>query len=536
MSTPTGTAGRTVTGTGRLLRFMLRRERLALPVWLVVIGALLGIQSRASQAIYDPAHLDQLRETLGSNAAFVALAGPRELIATIGGEVLFEIFGYVLIMVALMNMFLVGRNSRADEETGRAELIRSTRVGRRAPLLAALLLACLSNVAVAVVLAAVGIGTGLPAWGSVVCGLAAAGAGVFFAALAGVAMQVFDHTRAAYGAVAIAIGATYLLRAAGDVALTPLAWLSPIGWSQRTLPYVENRLWPLAVPVVTGALLTVAAVALLDRRDFGAGLIATRPGPATASRALRTPLGLAWRLHRGPVIGWLVGLFLVSLIFGSFSRDIERFFEENPAAIALMSGGAEDVIDGYLGFTTVLLSVFAGIYGVTAVLRARAEETSGRAEPVLATRVGRWRWLGSHVAVAGTGTAALLLAIGVGLGTGHAAATGDPGQVPRFIGVAFVNAPAVGVLVALAVFAFGLVPRLAAPAAWALVGVVLVVVIFDDIADVPEWVRRVSPYTHTPFAPVEPVTATPLVALAAIVATLVVTGFAGLRRRDIARS
>lgn len=270
--------------------------------------------------------------------------------------------------------------------------------------------------------------------------------------------------------------------------------------------------------------------------DFGAGLIASRPGPATASRALRTPLGLAWRLHRAPLIGWLIGLFLVSLTFGLFTRDIEKYFAENPAVVALMSGGAEDVIDGYLGVTTVLLSVFAGVYGVTAVLRARGEETSGRAEPVLATRVSRWRWLGSHVAVAGVGTAALLLAIGAGLGIGHAAATGDPGQVPRLVGVAFVNAPAAAAPVALAVGGFGLVPRLAAAAAWTLVGVVLVVAIFDDIADLPEWLRRLSPYTHTPFAPVEPVTATPPVALSALGVALLVAGFAGLRRRDIGRS
>ncbi|MBX6749481.1 MAG: ABC transporter permease [Micromonosporaceae bacterium] len=536
MSGPTGAAGRTLAGSGRLLRFMLRRERLALPIWLAVIGALLGTQSRASQAVYDPAHLDQLRETLGGNPAVVALAGPPELIVTIGGEVAFEVFGYVLIVVALMNMFLVGRNSRADEETGRAELIRSTRVGRRAPLLAALTLACLSNVAAAGVLATVGVATGLPVWGSVVCGLAAAAAGLFFAALAGVAMQVFDHSRAAYGAVLAVLGAAYLLRAAGDAAVTALAWLSPIGWSQRTLPFAANRLWPLALPIVTGALLTWAAVALLDRRDFGAGLVATRPGPASASRALRTPLGLAWRLHRGPIVGWLIGLFLLSLTFGSLSSEIEQFFEENPAAVALLSGGAEDVVNGYLGFTTVLLSVFAGVYGVSAMLRARSEETGGRAEPVLATRTSRWRWLGSHVAVVGVGTAALLVAIGGGMGAGHAAATGDPGQMPRLIGVAFVNAPAVAVLVALAVFAFGLAPRLAAAAAWTLVGFVLFLVIFDDIVDVPEWLRQVSPYTHTPLAPVDPVTATPLVALSAVVAVLLVAGFAGLRRRDIGRS
>ena len=64
---------------------------------------------------------------MGGNSAVVAFSGPTQLLATIGGEVVFEIFSYVAIVVALMNMFLVGRHTRTDEETGRAELVRSAR-------------------------------------------------------------------------------------------------------------------------------------------------------------------------------------------------------------------------------------------------------------------------------------------------------------------------------------------------------------------------------------------------------------------------
>ena len=259
MSAATATAGPaiagqhgTAAGTGVLLRFMLRRERRGLPWWLLGTGFLVVYQSVGSQSLYDtPEKLAQLRETLGGNPAMVAMSGPSELLDTIGGEVVFEIFSYVAIVVALMNMFLVGRHTRADEETGRAELIRSARVGRDAILAAALALAAIANTAVAVVVFAATAGTGLPrgrldrcsrsrwpAWGRASPRLTA------------VAVQVFDSPRAVYGAVGAALGAAYILRAAGDAGDGILSWLSPIGWGQQTLPYVQNRWWPLLVPLV----------------------------------------------------------------------------------------------------------------------------------------------------------------------------------------------------------------------------------------------------------------------------------------------
>ncbi|MFD0852695.1 ABC transporter permease, partial [Actinomadura adrarensis] len=124
---------RTIAGTGTLLRFLLRRERSTLPWWLLGITFLFAFQSTGSQNLYDtPQELAELRETMGANAAVVAMSGPVELLETIGGEVLFEIFAFMAIIAALMNMFLVGRNTRTEEETGRAELIRSARIGRRA--------------------------------------------------------------------------------------------------------------------------------------------------------------------------------------------------------------------------------------------------------------------------------------------------------------------------------------------------------------------------------------------------------------------
>jgi ABC-2 type transport system permease protein len=521
-------------GAATLLRFMLRRERFSLPWWLLGTAMLMAIQSTQSQSIYStPEDLAKLRATLGGNAAVIAMSGPTELLANIGGEVVFEIFSYLAIVVGLMNMFLVGRHTRADEESGRAELIRSARVGRRAPLAAAIGLAGLANLAAAVLVFAAAAGTGLPAGGSALLAAAIAGVGLTFAALTAVAVQVFENVRAAYGTVAGAIGAAYALRGAGDVGSGTLSWLSPIGWGQRTFPYAADRWWPLLLPLAATAALLAVAVALLERRDFGVGLVPSRPGRATASRYLNGPFGLAWRLQRGALIGWAVGLALLAAAYGSIGNTIEEYVADNPEIADFLPGGASDVIDSYLALTVMLSALIVGAFGVSSAMRLRGEETSGRAEPVLATATSRARWVGGHLSVALAGSALVLVAIGAGEGLAYGLIVADVGQVPRLAAVALIYVPAVWLVIGVAIASLGWLPRAAAAIAWTTVGLCAFVGLFADTLDLPRWLRDVSPFTHTPRAPFDSVTAGPLLAVAAVAVVLLAGGLVGYRRRDI---
>ncbi|MBJ8341258.1 ABC transporter permease [Antrihabitans sp. YC3-6] len=529
-------AGRTAdaAGTSALFRFALRRERRGLPWWLTGTAVLLGYQSWGSQSFYDsPAKLAQLRETMGGNAAMVAMAGPAELLTTIGGEVVFEIFAYLAVVVALMNMFLVGRCTRTDEDNGRAELVRSARVGRRAPLLAAVALAGFADVAVAIAVFGAAVVTGLPTGGSILLAASLAGVGIVFAGLTAVAAQVFENPRSVYGAVASTIGIAYALRAIGDVGDGTLSWLSPIGWGQRTFPFAGDRWWPLVLPTIAGAALVVGAVAILDRRDYGAGVFGSRSGRARASWALGSPLGLAWRLQRGALLMWIVGVFTLGAAYGSFGNSIEDFIADNPEIAAYLPGGAGDAVNAYLALTITMAVLLAAAYGISSALRVRGEESSGRAEPVFATPTGRTNWFASHIAVAFVGSAFVALAGGFGEGLAYGLTISDPGQAVRLAGVALVYLPAMWFVVAVAVLGVGYLPKLAAALAWAAFGYCVVVVMFADSFKLPDWVRSASPFTHTAQAPLENITAGATFAILALTVAVLVLGFAGFRNRDV---
>jgi ABC-2 type transport system permease protein len=84
-----------------------------------------------------------------------------------------------------------------------------------------------------------------------------------------------------------------------------------------------------------------------------------------------------------------------------------------------------------------------------------------RAEPVLATSAGRLRWAASHLVFSCAGPAAALAAAGLAAGLAYGSSTGDVGrQLPRVLGGALVQLPAVWVLAGIAVALFGLLPRL----------------------------------------------------------------------------
>ncbi|MCK1794954.1 ABC transporter permease [Streptomyces sp. XM4193] len=531
---------RTLAGTVALLRFGLRRDRLRLTVWLfsLLAGTLMSL---AGVADLNPTAEDREAFAEASDSpAGLALSGPSRYLDDYshGSMIGHQLLGFTVVLVAMMSVFLVVRHTRTEEETGRAELVRATAVGRHAYLSAALLLAVLANLALAALLAA-GLAAsghqGVSVQGSLLYGLAHAAVGVVFAAVAAVTVQLSAHSRAASGSALAVLGLAYVLRAAGDTGGDTgggtLSWLSPIGWAQRTHVYVDDRWWPLALCVLLSLALIAPAYLLSTRRDVGAGLRAARLGSRTASPALLRPLGLELRLHRGMLTGFAVGLLLLGAAYGAILGDVEEVLD----SVDSMRRSAEAMGDLTEAFAAMLMTMIATVgsaYVVLAVLRARSEEVSGRAEPLLATGLSRHRWLGGHLTVALLGGPFLLLLAGLGFGLLGSVTADDPSLVPKLVGAALLHSPALWVTAGAAAALFGLAPRWSA-AAWVLPVYSFVVGYLGQVLGFPEWMNNLSPFGHVSQAPAEPVEWLPLVLLTVCALVLLAFGVLGFRRRDL---
>lgn len=205
------------------------------------------------------------------------------------------------------------------------------------------------------------------------------------------------------------LGVAFVLRGVGDSAGAGgpswLSWASPLAWIQFTRPFAAERWWVLLLPLAVFALGVALAFALAARRDLGAGLLPGRPGRATASRLLSGPFGLAWRLQWGTLAGWMTGYAFTFAACGAAAKGVGQLLGTSSALQHEFTrlGGQAAITDAYLAALMLLAGLVAAAYATSAVLRMRAEETGGLAEPLLAAAVGRVRWGFSHVAVAVTG-------------------------------------------------------------------------------------------------------------------------------------
>ncbi|MGK5532056.1 ABC transporter permease [Streptomyces sp. URMC 129] len=533
-----GHRGAALAGTGTLIRFDLRRDRVRLPVWIgaLLFGTLSSVSSFESQ--YATAEdRDSLAETLGGPAG-LAMSGPEHYLSGdygYGAMTGHQLIGFFGIMVGLMSVLTVVRHTRTEEETGRAELLRSNVVGRHAHLTAALTVAVAANLLLALLLAGALAGMGLAgvtASGSLLYGATSAAIGVTFAAVAAVAVQITPFARGASGLALAAIGAAYALRAVGDVGSGVFSWLSPIGWAQRTYVYVDDRWWPLLLNAALTAVCAAAAYRLSTRRDVGAGLRPPRPGRPHASAGLTRPVGFALRLHRGVLAGFAAGALLFSLMYGSILGDAEELLEDNATLRESVAALGGDIVESFASVIMSVLAIVAASYVVMASLRPRAEETGGRAEPVLATGLSRTRWAGSHLVVALTGGTLIMLAAGLGFGLSGAASADDPDLVGKLAGASLAYAPALWVTAGVAVALFGWFPR-ASAAAWIVPAYAFVVVYLGELTDMPDALSNLSPIGHVPQVPAAELEWTPLGVLTALAAGLIALGLAGFRRRDL---
>lgn len=537
----TSAAGTSLAGTGALTRLALRRDRIMMAAWIYALTAVGYASVAATKRLYTtPAELLAFARTASKDKITLAMYGPASDLSTLGGVATWKLGVYGAIAAAVMSMFIVIRHTRGDEDAGRLELVGAGAVGRSAPLTAGLLAALLANLGLGLLIA-VGLAVaGLPAVDSLGFGLGAAGVGCVFAAVTALAAQLAASARTALGLAASVLGVAYLLRAVGDASspgswATGLSWVSPIGWTLQMRPFGPLHWWVLLISLLATIVVTAAAYAFAGRRDLGTGLLPVRPGPAAAGGSLRGPLGLAWRLQRGPLLAWASAFAVYGLVMGALASSIAQLVGSNAGARKMFTtmGGQSGLVNAFLAAIMAIMGVLASVYAVQAALRLRGEESGQRAEPVLAAAVGRIRWAASHLVFAVFGPVLLLVLAGLGMGLVHGANTGDIGKaVAQLLGSALVQMPAVWVLTGITVALFGLVPRLAT-LAWGALAAFLLLTELGAFLGLNKWAVDISPFTHVPKLPGGTVTAAPLLWLTAVAAALAVAGLAGLRHRDL---
>ena len=550
-----------------LMKLALRRERIISFAWVVMSTLLIAGLAVGMYHAIDP----QARVEMGAmfeNPAMVAMIGPAYTLDAPGHfGVLYTtlMLLFTQIAIALMNIFLVVRHTRGDEEKGRYEVLRSLPIGRMSNLHAAMVTAVIINTGLSLV---VGLGlfvagdASFTFEGSLLWGASLGAVGLCFAGVAALFSQLSSSSRGAIGYSTTAVIAFYFLRVPADMDLDRLwlTFLSPFSLGLRTEAFLSNNWWPIGVLILLAGAMTLVAYHLSSIRDIDQGIIPDRPGRAHGGLLMKSPLGLTFRLTRNYVMWVILGMFLLGASYASILGDIDNFVAHNelyqgliltPAGIdvtALEHLPSEQVVDmmrtivAYAGFTITTLfasmvnSIMA-VFGLAAlivlILKIKGEEKDTRAELIIATPVSKVNYLGGYALI--TAVTAVLMQVAMPLGLYLVGAAILPaGELPLafVMEASLVFVPALWVMIGLTLFFIGLLPKYTL-VMWGYYGYSFLILLIGRMGIFPEWVNYTTPFGFVPQLPMESTQLLPLMGLMVVAFILGAAGFIGYRKRNL---
>jgi len=532
-----------MTGFGTALRLAFRRNRMFYLWWILGLSVLLPLTVTKYHDLVPEGESGQLvLAQLAGNPTMLALLGPAFDLSNAGGFTFWRVGTFTAAAVAMMAALGVIRATRAEEEEGRAELIRAGAMTRSAPLAAGVALglaACLVlGLASTLMLLAATPGVA----GAVATGLGLALTGTMFVGVAAVWAQVFPSARTArVWSLGIVLGGLYLARAMVD-ASTPSAtvdawrWAMPMDWAALARPYASERWWVFLLPLAVTVVLVGLAFWLESVRDLGAGLRAATRGVSTASPSLSGSAGLSWRLLRVSIIGWTVGILVTAVGMGSMSLSVDSMFTDQPQITEMlrkMAGGTQVIRDAFFVAMLSIVATIVTMAGVMLLSRLRSEETDGRAEVMLATSTTRWRYALSTLVPAILLPVVLLVLTGASMPILQAINDGSAALIGTLTKAALVLTPGILLVLGFAMLLVGWKPRWYG-LVWAVIGWSMLASWVFALFNPPDWLLKLQPWGYLPHLPSDPMRWGAFSIELGAGLAMVALGLLGYRRRDIA--
>ncbi|MCL1886005.1 MAG: ABC transporter permease [Dehalococcoidia bacterium] len=525
--------------SGRLVRFIFRRERVVSTIWIVGLLLFSVILAFSMGSMFDDAARQALAETL-KNPGIIAMMGPVYGADnyTAGAMYSNTMLLWVIMAVAVMNILFVVRHTRADEEKGRAELVRSLPSGRMSNLNATMISAVVIN---AVLALSVGVGLAVAGdesmgfIGSMLYGAVLGMSGLFFAAIAALFAQLSPSSGGAMGYSFSSLGIFYIMRAAGDMNSEVLSLISPLGIAQRSQIYAGNYWWPVLILLFEAVVVAAISYKLNSIRDMDQGFIHAKPGRKEASATLLSSFGLSFRLLRNMLIVWLIVMFLLGASYGSILGDIDTFIKESEFYQQLI--GVNDQYSTVTMFAAMVNSMMSFICLVPLLMiamKARSEEKDGHAEHSLTRGISRTKYLAGFTVLSCAASILLQCAMAGGLYVVASSVLPDPSELSLgfLLQASLVYLPALWIMTSIAILLTGLWPK-ATNAIWGYYGFSFLMIFIERFMDIPVWIMKLVPFSYIPQLPTDAINYVTLAVLTVIATTLAAIGFVFYRKRDL---
>ncbi len=525
-------------GTIDLIKLFIKRNKLTIFIWLVSLTFVTVVVAGAFTGLYSsPEEMFAMAETM-RNPAMTAMVGPSEGLDNyhVGAQMSHQMLLFTAMAVGVMSILIVTKNTRADEEDGLIEMIRSLPVGRLSISLAITKL-MVSVYIIMTILIAAGLYLtnieNITLHGSILYASTLAITGVFFAVLTLIISQLTENSRGTIGYSFGFLLVAYFLRAIGDVSSEFLSLISPLGLILRTHPYVLNNWWPILIMFVISIILFGLALYLNSIRDLGSGFIPSKGGHKNASSLLKKPIGFYMRLQRTSIIAWLVTMLLLGISYGSIFGDLEQFILSNEMIQQMIDPESTYTLsEQFMTLMMMIMSIMGTIPALMFVLKPRSEEKKKRLENIITKSVSRNKMLFVNLSISLVFGLLMLLVAGLGLYLASSSVMESPILLSTTIKAILVYFPAMAFMVGLALLLNGYFEKFTY-LIWGYLVYTFFVSYLGNLLDLPELIIKTTPFSHIPNYPVEEIKFVTLAIISVIAILFMVMGFIGFNKRDI---
>ncbi len=457
-------------------------------------------------------------------------------VQTVTGYTAWRVGGTLAIAAAIFGLLAAVRALRAEEETGRSELVLAGAIGRQAAFAAGMVAIAGGMLLVWAAELAGFLIAGLPLAGSAFLALATASVVPVCVGIGALASQLAPTRRMALELGGAVVGLFLLTRAIADTSSGAgwLRWATPLGWAEELRPFSGSNPLVLLLPFGTSAALLAAAAWLNRRRDIGSGLLPARDSGDPRLFLLSGPTAQALRGERDSLLAWGCSITLFGFVLGVVSQSISSagISKRIQQEIAKLGAGSIITPTGYLSFAFFFFIFALSLFACAQVGYARREEADDLLETLLAQPVSRVRWLSGRLLLASSAAAALSLLAGLLTWVG-AHAVGVHVAFAAMLEAGANCLPVAFLFLGVTALAYAVAPRASAAIGYGIVTATFLWQTVGSLLDAPSWLVTLTPFAHVGLVPAEPFRAgaAALMITAGLVAALAALGL--FRGRDL---
>lgn len=528
--------------TSYLLRANLKQNLVKHMIWLVLLGGIFAAIAINYPSLFKTQKdIDAIVETL-KTPAMVSLFG--EFFATkpytTANAFVSEMLVFIGMFMVFMNISLAISNTRAEEDKGLMEMVRSRSVGRLAPIYATMLELLLINGLLGIVYTGsliVADLRGASMQGNFLMGVSIASMGIMFGFISLLLAQLANNSRSANFMSYGVYGFFYIIRMVTDVTDPDWTWLSPVGWIQKTAVYTYDRWLPVILMLSLGIVCLLLSIRIVQTRDIDSGLLAARKGKAYAGKLLSSPLGLVLSIERNSILGWLVGGFVLGAAYGSVFRTIGDIIGTNSTyrkilGVSQINEANRELILNFLNMLGIFFVAIAAISGLMIIFRLKSDEKKRYLEILHSKSISKTRLALSYF---GVGTIVSLLVFTVTLAgsffIGNATLE-QPIALTYFWESLAGFLPATLFFVGIGIFFTGMFPKLN-NALWIYLAASILVKMFGPLLNLSDEAANISPLGWIGKVPAETAEPSLVFILIGVFLILMILGIVGYNKRDL---